>query len=571
MRQVTPADVERAIDEAAAMGLDGVVLSGGEPTMRRELPRWVARARRAGLRCGLVTNGRVLSHRPAFDRLVAAGVGGVTISLHGPQAVHDAMTRAASFRETLGAVEAAVGGGLATTVVCVVTRANLGALRDLVDRLVPLGRLRLVFSLVEPEGAAARDHAAVVPDVAGAASAVAAAIAHGRGRAGRAGPDFVHAGLPHCLLPGLEEACADRRAEGLVLTWSGAAGSWEPLEARERVYPPECGDCPRPGRCPGLHGVQVDRDGVPSLRPPPPAPRANSFNYEPVRPVGDWDGACPVVDRPGPWWDRGRSLLLAHAGRLLLCRAETRDFADGEIARTRCDLGQIYLDVSRKAAPDDFAADLRQLRPSARCATCPTHDRCSGCHEAAAEDVFTRDDRRVRDLVAALEGRVLDVGCGGDARYADVLAPLVRAGTVAYLGIDPDPRAVAALGGRGWARARVGTLEGLDGELDAAGVWDHLLLLRAFNHLHDVPRALAAAARALRAGGQLLVVDNVPFGLVRLSPPPPAGAPPRHEHYRNASSVEAIPLIEPHGFRLVEHLPVRPGGSDQWLARFVRE
>jgi SAM-dependent methyltransferase len=317
-----------------------------------------------------------------------------------------------------------------------------------------------------------------------------------------------------------------------------------------------------------VHRALLDRGGATALRPPPAAPRANSFNYEPVLDVGAWSGACPVVGRPGPWLDRGRLLLLAHEGRALLCRAGSRDFPDGEIARVRGDLGQVYLDVSRKPAPDDFAADLRQLRPSARCATCPERERCCGCYQPVEEDVFTRDDRRVREVVAALRGRVLDVGCGGDARYSDLLEPLVRAGAVAYHGLDPDAGAVAALRARGWAEVTRGTLE----ELAApAQPYDHLLLLRAFNHLHDVPRALGAAARALRLGGELLVVDNVPFGLVRLEPPPsPAGAPPRHEHFRNAASVDAIPLIEPHGFRLVEHQPVRPGGSDQWLARFVR-
>jgi MoaA/NifB/PqqE/SkfB family radical SAM enzyme/SAM-dependent methyltransferase len=567
---VASADVARAIDEAAVMGLDGIVLSGGEPTMRRELPAWIARARRAGLGCGLVTNGRVLSHGPTLERLAAAGLDGVTISLHGPPAIHDAVTRAGSFQQTLAAVENAVRRGLPTTVVCVVTRANVGALREVVDLLAPRGRLRLVFSLVEPEGAAARDYEAVVPPVAAAAAAVVAAIADGRARPGGA-LELAHAGLPHCLLPGLEEDGFDRRAEGLVLVWSGADAGWAPLTSRDRVYPPPCAECPRPGRCPGAHRVQLDRDGVPPLRPPPPTPRANSFTYEPARSLEGWATACPVVERPGPWWDRGRSLLLAHDGRLLLCRAESRDFSDGEVARTSCELGQVYLDVSDKPAPDDFARDLRQLRPSARCAACPTRDRCCQCHEAAAEDVFTRDDARVREIVAALAGRVLDVGCGGDARYADLLEPLVRAGTVEYLGVDPDEQAVAALRRRGWARARVGTLETLDRELDGAGAWDHLLLLRAFNHLRDVPRALAAAARLLRVGGQLLLVENVPFGLVRLAPPPPpTGTAPRHEHYRNAASVEAIPMIEPHGFRLAEHLPVRPGGSDQWLARFVR-
>ena len=53
------------------------------------------------------------------------------------------------------------------------------------------------------------------------------------------------------------------------------------------------------------------------------------------------------------------------------------------------------------------------------------------------------DDAEVRALLRSLRGDLLDLGCG-DATYADVLA---RA-DLRYLGLDPDPAALARIAAR---------------------------------------------------------------------------------------------------------------------------
>lgn len=118
---------------------------------------------------------------------------------------------------------------------------------------------------------------------------------------------------------------------------------------------------------------------------------------------------------------------------------------------------------------------------------------------------------RRADLIALLgllpgEWTVGDLGCG-TGQVAEALAPFV--GRV--IAVDDSPEMLAAARGRLRGRANVeirgGSLEALplrDAELDAATVF---LVL---HYLAEPPRALAEAARGLRPGGRLLVVDMTP-------------------------------------------------------------
>src|SRR5574337_128480 len=53
-------EVEARIDRAARLGHTMVVFSGGEATLRPELPDFAARVARLGMDLGLVTNGSLL-------------------------------------------------------------------------------------------------------------------------------------------------------------------------------------------------------------------------------------------------------------------------------------------------------------------------------------------------------------------------------------------------------------------------------------------------------------------------------------------------------------------------------
>lgn len=76
-----PEALAAGIDAAGAAGAEEIVLTGGEPTLRRDLPRWIARARGTGARVVLETNGAPID--AAAARAYAAA--GLTLArLHVP-------------------------------------------------------------------------------------------------------------------------------------------------------------------------------------------------------------------------------------------------------------------------------------------------------------------------------------------------------------------------------------------------------------------------------------------------------------------------------------------------------
>ena len=268
-------------------------------------------------------------------------------------------------------------------------------------------------------------------------------------------------------------------------------------------------------------------------------------------------------------WDSGRHVFIRKGDKLARYRASTRDFTDVEIEATKHDLGQIYVDISKKDAPDDFARDLRKLQRSATCNGCVAESTCAGTFEVVREDVFTRDDARVRAMLSELRGRVLDLGCG-EAPYADVLAPMIAREQIRYFGVEPDAARVETLRTTlPGADLRVGVAEHLDA-LFGDEQFDHVLLLRSWNHLRDPDAVLAAIGKRLRPGGTVIVVDNVAFGLVRAKEQAARAEVSRaeFEHYRNDNAALAHARFEKLGWSPIERHDVSAATSNQWVLRY---
>ena len=63
------------LDKLWAIGIPHVVFTGGEPTLRQDLPELIAHAEQNGQITGINTNGRRLSDRDYVENLVKAGSG----------------------------------------------------------------------------------------------------------------------------------------------------------------------------------------------------------------------------------------------------------------------------------------------------------------------------------------------------------------------------------------------------------------------------------------------------------------------------------------------------------------
>jgi MoaA/NifB/PqqE/SkfB family radical SAM enzyme/SAM-dependent methyltransferase len=562
-------EVHAKIERAARLGHTMVVLSGGEPTIRPELLEWAAHVARLGMSFGLVTNGLRLAYPKLVDALLGLRLEYVYMSLHGGTAeVHDRLVRTDAFGQAHQALRNLSGRGLDLTINTVVTRQNADRLREVVDLVLPHPDVTLKFSMVQPKGGGAHAFDALTPRVSEVAARVKDAIDYGLERAPN-GPRFAHDGIPLCLLPGHEQRYDDLKTHGFATMVEIGEPDFFPVDDLDKRQPEPCRSCALRGPCPGLFAGYLDAFGHGELQPVSGGPRSNSFHWVFETLVAAPDpGACPIREDGVTPWDRGRHLFVRNGERLARFRTATRDFADAEIARIKHDLGQVYLDRSSKPAPDDFPRDLVKLERSALCTPCPERARCTGLYEPVFDDVFGRDDARVREILQSLDGDVLDVGCG-EGPYDEVLEPLVRGGRVRYLGLEPSAERLGRLRARrGWGEACAGVAE----ELDASRRFDHVLLLRSWNHLREPREAVRRLTEALRPAGTLTIVDNVNFGLARTQAQAARAEASRagFEHYRNDDATAAHEVVAGYPLDLIERREIDPNTSNQWLVRYRR-
>lgn len=145
-RELAAADVARWLPEWRRLGVERVVLSGGEALLHSELWRLCGLLRGAGMGITLLSTGLLLARDAA--RLVTV-CDDVVVSLDGPREVHDRIRDVPRAFDRLaagvGAVRAAGGTGTRISGRCTVQRANFHALRATVAAAREIGLERLSF------------------------------------------------------------------------------------------------------------------------------------------------------------------------------------------------------------------------------------------------------------------------------------------------------------------------------------------------------------------------------------------------------------------------------------------
>ncbi|MFO0725017.1 MAG: radical SAM protein [Myxococcota bacterium] len=147
------AEIEAILDELAAIGCQQLVFGGGEPFLRKDLPRLIGRANALGLDSYVHTNASLVT-QPMLDALAAWPPTGLTISLDGAsEAVNDRVRGPGTFAATLEAmrlIRASYAPGFAISMT--LTSANIDDAVPMVDLAAAEGAMLLLLRPPFPAG-----------------------------------------------------------------------------------------------------------------------------------------------------------------------------------------------------------------------------------------------------------------------------------------------------------------------------------------------------------------------------------------------------------------------------------
>jgi len=153
----------RVMREAARLGVIHVGLTGGEPTVRRDLGEIVGHAAGAGLYVHLVTAGAPILPE-GLDPLIERGLRSVQLSIQDADpAASDAMAGAPSFERKLDFARAVRARDLPLTLNVVLHRGNLERVDAILELARRLDAQRLELAHVQYYGWALLNRAALLP------------------------------------------------------------------------------------------------------------------------------------------------------------------------------------------------------------------------------------------------------------------------------------------------------------------------------------------------------------------------------------------------------------------------
>ena len=128
-----------------------VSFSGGEPTLRPDLPDLVREAVALGYRVDIVSNGRMFSYKEYCEQLIKAGASYYCVSIHAPnRALYKELTQADAFDQTVAGIKNLVELGQKVITATVVSDYNYKHMEDMAELIADLKVEGHVFRFYRP-------------------------------------------------------------------------------------------------------------------------------------------------------------------------------------------------------------------------------------------------------------------------------------------------------------------------------------------------------------------------------------------------------------------------------------
>lgn len=202
-------EVKSILKNCRKSGIDSVVFTGGEPTVRNDIIELVRFARILGFETiQIQTNGRLFSYLNFCKEIIDAGATEFSPALHGPDAkIHDFLTSVnESFNQTVKGIENLKKLGKCVMTNTVITTYNYKYLPQIAKLLVNLEVDQFQFAFIHIAGTAVLNADWIVPRKRDVMPYVKKGLDNGIKR----GKRVMTEAIPYCLMQGYEEYIAER-------------------------------------------------------------------------------------------------------------------------------------------------------------------------------------------------------------------------------------------------------------------------------------------------------------------------------------------------------------------------
>ncbi|MGQ9509394.1 MAG: heme b synthase [Thermodesulfobacteriota bacterium] len=151
--ELTTKECLRVMDEISNLSKPVIILTGGEPLLRRDIFELARYGSKKGFRMVMATNGTLITEENAKEMKVS-GIQRISISLDGPdKETHDLFRQVSgAFEDSLRGIEIAKKVGLPFQINTTVTKMNLHLINDILRLAVDLGAVAHHIFLLVPTG-----------------------------------------------------------------------------------------------------------------------------------------------------------------------------------------------------------------------------------------------------------------------------------------------------------------------------------------------------------------------------------------------------------------------------------
>lgn len=258
-------DIIKDIDKAVKMGAKGFAFSGGEATLRKDLPLLVRYAQISGLdHIEVQSNGKMYVYEAYCRKLIKAGVNNFVISFHSCQEdIQDKiMGVPGTYKQAVQGMKNLNKLGQKLKINIVLTKFNYDHLEETVKFLFGFDIAEIRFTMCMLEGNAAINPKAIVAKMNLVAPEIVKSIKIINNRFG----SYIYNMVP-CLLPGCEKYINDMGQMDTILIGPDFEASLDEERKGKKIKIPGCKKCIYDKICYGVWKKYAKVFGLDEIKP----------------------------------------------------------------------------------------------------------------------------------------------------------------------------------------------------------------------------------------------------------------------------------------------------------------